>query len=443
MIFTLPNGCKVVYQKQSSDIKISDLFVFVKIGSIYEKDDTRGSSHFIEHMCFKGTRAIPNQIKLFKRFDKHGIKYNAFTDKEYTVYTANCQDEYLHDSIQLFSDMILNSTFDHMKFKTEHNVVIEENIRNQDNMDVQLIVNTDSQVYKDTPYEFPIDDLSYHSKGGSLTHKNTLDMYQKYYVPGNIVISIVTNKSISSIKRAIQKSYFSRNELHYSSIPLCISNISEVNISQTTKYNLIRKSNLSAIYLSLAFRTCPKGNTDEYPLYMLSQILGAAFSSRLFTLLREKHGLTYTSTCSAIYYIHAGHLEFSVTLNSEKLLTNGKSPNGVLPLLVQFLNNIVKNGVTVSEVDMFKGFIRGQQNILLKDTSNICDYNGKKVILEENTDILSYDKLYETYYSRISKRDIDDIIRKYLYPNNLSVTLIGFHLPTETVLKREIRKFGV
>ena len=57
--YTFPNGFRLVYEKPSSNLKNSAIQVFCKLGSIYERDGIRGASHFIEHMCFKGTNKIP------------------------------------------------------------------------------------------------------------------------------------------------------------------------------------------------------------------------------------------------------------------------------------------------------------------------------------------------------------------------------------------------
>jgi predicted Zn-dependent peptidase len=60
---TFPNGFRLIYEKSPSNVPISYLRSFCDLGSVYEQEGTRGSSHFIEHMIYKGTRLRPDRKK--------------------------------------------------------------------------------------------------------------------------------------------------------------------------------------------------------------------------------------------------------------------------------------------------------------------------------------------------------------------------------------------
>jgi predicted Zn-dependent peptidase len=445
IIVRFPNGFRLVFQKSFSDIHVSSIMGFVKLGSIYESDDMRGGSHFIEHMCFKGTSAMPKSKTIFKHFDKHGAYINAFTEKEYTLYTVKCDDDYMEECIHTISDMMLNSTFPKSQFNKEYSVVTEENIKAEDDMPVKINKMMESTVYENTPYANPIDDISYHRSGNPIDYSKMVEFYHQYYRPSNMVLSIITNKPISEIKRILKKSFFMKNiKSSYSHQLIQLQQIVVYPQINQLKINIERKSNLSATYLSFAFRTCPKDHSDEYPLYLLSQILGSTFSSQLFMLLREEHGLTYHSRCVSVFYTQSGHLEIYVELNPKKILKNHpKKTPGVLPILIHFLNLIFKNGILQKDINLFKGYVKGNHQILLENSDNICEYNGKKLLLENKTEFLSYDQIFDANYHSLGKSDIDRVIRTYMRPDNLSVSIIGTDLPSETLLKREIEKFGV
>ena len=93
--FTFPNGFRLIYEKSTSTVPISYLRTFCDLGSVYEPNDCRGASHFIEHMIYKGTRLRPDRKKIFVAFDKIGANTNASTQKRYTVYKIDCQDRYV------------------------------------------------------------------------------------------------------------------------------------------------------------------------------------------------------------------------------------------------------------------------------------------------------------------------------------------------------------
>jgi predicted Zn-dependent peptidase len=444
IIFNFPNGFRIVYQNPLSNLNITSINTVVKVGSIYETADTHGYSHFLEHMCFKGTYLQKDSKIIFNNFDKYGIFFNAFTNKEFTEYVIKCDESLLENTLIFLSDLLLNSTLQEKHFKKEYNVVIEENIKNEDDMNIQLSDYTEQQVYESTPYEYPIDNIKYHKSRKSFSHSKLVEYYKKYYIPENMVLSIVSNIPFLKIRKIVEKSWFIKSIRPR--LPRQINNIIMNNCSSDfPKYHIDRRSNLSAIYLSLAFRTVPKGHPDEYPLFILSRILGSSFSSRLFTSLREENGLTYSSICDTVFYIGGGHIEISVILDYKKILKNSKSLGnqplsnqslGVLPIIIDLINDIhKKDEITKKEVDMFKGFIKGKQLLLSEDSSNISKYNGMKVILENKEEIIPFSKVYDMNYKSIEKKDIDSVIKKYLNRNNLSVSIIGRNIPSLEKIK--------
>ena len=60
----------------------------IEAGSKYENKQNNGISHFLEHMCFKGTKKRPKAIDISREFDSMGAQHNAFTGQEVTGYWA-------------------------------------------------------------------------------------------------------------------------------------------------------------------------------------------------------------------------------------------------------------------------------------------------------------------------------------------------------------------
>ena len=66
-----------------------DFYIAQKVGSILEEDNQRGLAHFLEHMCFNGTRNFPGS-SMIKWLESVGVKFgynlNAYTSVDETVY---------------------------------------------------------------------------------------------------------------------------------------------------------------------------------------------------------------------------------------------------------------------------------------------------------------------------------------------------------------------
>src|SRR5512140_1872032 len=80
----LPNGLRVVCEVVPRVRSAAAAFL-ARTGARDETSPEHGVSHFLEHMCFKGTPKR-SSIEINVRFDELGAIYNAFTGKEHTVY---------------------------------------------------------------------------------------------------------------------------------------------------------------------------------------------------------------------------------------------------------------------------------------------------------------------------------------------------------------------
>jgi predicted Zn-dependent peptidase len=118
-----------------------------------------------------------------------------------------------------------------------------------------------------------------------------------------------------------------------------------------------------------------------------------------------------------------------------------KNKHGVLHLLIQVLNDIVKKGVTQKELDEVKGNIQGHLVLNMERTETKCVHNGIEYILYDNATVVPYKDLYKRHYEHITKKDIHEIIRKYFRPENMFVCLVGENVPKMSVVQSYFRWF--
>jgi predicted Zn-dependent peptidase len=119
----LPNGLEVVAEA-NSDAHSASVGFFVRTGSRDETDEVAGVSHFLEHMCFKGTpRRSADDVN--REFDEIGAHYNAFTSEECTVYYASVLPEYQEGAIDILAD-IMRPSLRQDDFDMEKKVILEE-----------------------------------------------------------------------------------------------------------------------------------------------------------------------------------------------------------------------------------------------------------------------------------------------------------------------------
>src|SRR3989344_238825 len=121
----LPSGLRVIVLPMKDSPTVTVL-TMVETGSEYEKREESGMSHFLEHMCFKGTKNRPKSIDISLELDKIGAANNAFTNYEWTGYYAKANSKHVGKLIDVISDMYLNPTFPAAELEKEKGVIIEE-----------------------------------------------------------------------------------------------------------------------------------------------------------------------------------------------------------------------------------------------------------------------------------------------------------------------------
>ena len=120
----LPSGVRILSERVFG-ARSATVGYWVAVGSRDEHPATYGSTHFLEHLLFKGT-AARSALDIAIAFDAVGGEHNALTAKEYTCYYAKVQDRDLPMAVEVLSDMVTSSLIDPTEFDTERGVILEE-----------------------------------------------------------------------------------------------------------------------------------------------------------------------------------------------------------------------------------------------------------------------------------------------------------------------------
>jgi len=429
-----PNDFQIDYEKSLSDLPLTTLYIFCDVGSAYEYDKVRVASHFIEHMCFKGTKKI-SSAKIFQEYSKIGAYFNAYTSKRYTCYTVKCQDDYVNHSLEILADMLMNSTFNQTEYHREEKVVVEENNNNDNKPEIILEDAIDRMLYEGSSYEPPVDSLDYHTSR-TLKYRDVVDFYHTFYHPSRMLLSVVSNLSFKEIEGMCRKTVFMRK------IPQKIPPIMPVihhgiTLFREPQYLLIEKRGITNVHLSIGFRTCGIRSNDKYALTLLSKIMGNGLSGRLMALLRERKGLVYGASTSMDFFEHMGDITFTTVTKKENLIK--KSGQGVLPLLMQLIKDMIKRGVTAEELEMAKGNYQGNTLLDLQDIVTQTRYNGEAVLIEGlgySEAIVPYQDIYEKFIQKITTKEIFQIIQRYFTEENMCVCILSEKLPSLDIIKK-------
>ena len=193
-----------------------DFYIAQKVGSILEEDNQRGLAHFLEHMCFNGTKNFPGN-SMIKWLESVGVKFgynlNAYTSIDETVYRiSSVPTERI--GVQDSCLMILSDWADGLLLEgkeiDEERSVIHEEWRSQLPPNMRIMEKLLPEIYPDSRYghRLPIGTMEV---VGNFPHQALRDYYEKWYRPDLQGIVVVGDIDVDRIEGKI-KELFSKIE---------------------------------------------------------------------------------------------------------------------------------------------------------------------------------------------------------------------------------------
>ena len=129
---TLKNGLTYYIRRNTKPENKVDLRLVINAGSILETDDQQGLAHFMEHMCFNGTKRFPkNQLvdylqSIGVKFGQHLNAYTSFDETVYFLPIPSDNPEKLEKGFQIIEDWAFNANLTPEEIDKERGVVLEE-----------------------------------------------------------------------------------------------------------------------------------------------------------------------------------------------------------------------------------------------------------------------------------------------------------------------------
>lgn len=346
--FTLPNGLRVLCE-QLPHLRSVSMGVWVKAGSILEREHENGLSHLIEHMAFKGTgRRSAKQIA--QEMDAVGGYLNAATSKLCTCYYAKVIDENLPLAADILSDIVRFPAIDPKELDKERNVVLEEISMTDDSPEDVAYDLIASAMFGKQPLGQTI--LGSRELIASYTREDILSFRARHYSPMNTCVAIAGNFDLNQVKDLMAQ--------RFGDWTGGAGEIFPVNAVNQRPQTLTADKDTEQAHICLGYRGKPLGDADAYPMAVFNSILGGGMSSRLFQRIREESAMAYSVYSAPSAYPHCGDFTIYAAVSPRNVKT-------VLAQIDEETSRLVREGATQEEFDMAKaqlkgGFILGQES---------------------------------------------------------------------------------
>jgi zinc protease len=402
----LDNGLTVLLQENHSAPVVA-LNMWVKVGSIYERDAEAGISHVYEHMLFKGTmtRGVG---EIAQEIEGSGGDINAYTSFDHTVYHITLASRFLDTGLAVMADAIQHSSFDPNELRNEQEVVLEEIKRGEDIPSRKLTEALFATSYQRHPYRRPV--IGSEQTVKSLTRDQILSFFHIWYVPNNMTLVITGDFDPAAVLPHIQAAFrdFAPQLLPTLQVP--------PEPAQRELRMAILVDDIQETLLDIAYHIPGVLHKDSYAIDLLSFIIGGGESSRLYQAVKAEQDLVHAIYSYPFLPRDPGLLVIGATLEEERW-------QDTLTGILAEVQRVQRDGVTTAELDRAK---RNLESEFIYQRETVQGQASQLGYFDAVLGDLAFESRYLRAIARMTGQDIQRVARAYLTRENLTV---GFFLP--------------
>jgi predicted Zn-dependent peptidase len=400
---TLANGARVI-SAPIPNAESAALGIWVRVGGRYEPAALSGASHFIEHMLFKGTRRRSARA-ISQAIEGRGGYLNAYTQEDGTCFYARLPHEYQEEAFDVLADMYREPRLAPADLARERDVIVEE-----------------LRMYRDQPHHlvqeqftqalWPGQALGRPLAGSERTlaafTRDALDTFRRrHYTPRATVFA------------------FSGRVAHADCLRLVREAVARLPAGGAPGFRSIRprlppercrllRRNIEQVHVVLGFRVFGRHDRRRHALRVLNGVLGENMSSRLFQLVRERHGLAYSIQSGYQLFDETGSAGISAGLDRRRA-------RRALELIGREIRRIRDQPITRAEWRRTRDYLIGQFRLGLEGASSqmtwageTLTHYGRYVAPREVLDALA----------AVTIEDVGRVARQVFDPRRLSLSLV-------------------
>jgi zinc protease len=396
---TLENGLVVIVREDHSAPVVSAQ-AWCMSGSIHEgRWLGAGLSHVLEHMLFKGTATRPGS-RIDQEVQEAGGYMNAYTSFDRTVYHIDVPNTGARTAIDILCDIMQNAALPPDELAKEMDVIRREMDMGQDDPGRRASRRLFEVAYTRSPYRFTI--IGYPDIFNELKPDDIRGYYREKYSPNNcffvVAGDIKTDEVIAQVKEAYAKTR---------SRPLP-PDVLPAEPRQTGAREIIEEAPIELGHFHFAWHIPELRHPDVPVMDVLSVLLGAGRSSRLFQQVRERQGLAHHVDAWTYSPGLPGVFGMSAIVDAEKFAS---ARDAMLAEIEKAKTHVVTADELQKAVKQFVSATLAARKTMEGQAQNL---GGNWIAAND----LNYSERYLAAVKRITLADIQRVTRQYLTEEN-------------------------
>ncbi|MFC1994475.1 M16 family metallopeptidase [Chloroflexota bacterium] len=401
----LDNGLRIVTSAMAHARSICTS-IYIGAGSRYELPQQAGISHFIEHLCFKGTERRPTTKEICEDIEGVGGIFNGGTCKEFTTYWAKVARPHFPIALDVLADMLLHSKFDPMEIEKERKVITEEIKRSMDSPQDLVDILIDEVLWPDQALGRDVAGSKETIR--TISRQMISDYMPRQYLPNNTVVSVAGDVSHDEVVASFAKVFADWPQ------GVCGTWFPVVNNQHAPRLRVESKKTEQA-HLCLAVPGLSSMNPDRYISDIINVILGEGMSSRLFLEIRERRGLAYDIHSYSSHLLDSGSVTIYAGVDPKKV-------KDTIVAILKELSQLKEEKVPESELVKAKELAKGRLMLSMEDTRSVSGWMGAQELLTGN--IRSVDEVV-SIVDAINPEDVQRVAQGLFLTNGLTLALVG------------------
>jgi predicted Zn-dependent peptidase len=338
--FQLANGLTIVGERYAHARSVS-LGLWVQLGSSDECPKESGTSHFIEHMVFKGT-SRRSAFEIATALEARGGDLNAFTDREHTCFHATVLPEDLTLALDVISDLVIRPEFDRRDLERERKVLLQELVQIEDVPEDWIFDRFTSMVWKNDPLGQSV--IGSRASIAGVTRAHLKKFFQEHYSADKMVLAVAGRFEFSELLALCENLFVFEDR--QKSLPL------KRMPSRYRPRRLSTAADTETTHVLVGFEGVGITDPTRFDVLSLSVYLGGGMSSRLFQRIREKEALAYSVESEMVPFSDAGLVTIYAGLSNRSL-------DRCMDIISEELVEICEKPIAAPDLDRVKRQLEG------------------------------------------------------------------------------------
>jgi predicted Zn-dependent peptidase len=400
----LPDGPRVISARLPGTRSLA-VAVYVLVGSRLESRERAGVAHFMEHLTFKGTHAMPTTREVSEAIEGVGGSCNAATDRESTVYWTRLPVREAERAFSVLAELVVRPLLREEDIAREREIIVEE-IRSYRDDPGQFVYNVfDEGFFGDTPLGWEIAGDEESVRG--LSVEDIRAFWGAGYKPANLVVAAAGDLSHERVVELVERFFGCGTGVvpEYAPAPEVFP------AARVT----VRSSPIAQAHLCLGLPALPRDHPDQWTLELLNTILGDGSSSRLFQRVREEKGLAYDVHSFQTDFADCGTLQIYAGVDPNSL---GAALEAILAELARLRDEVVPR----AELAKARAYASGRLELRLEESRAMASWLGGQEALHDR--VLTPDEALAAL-DAVSLDDIHALAGRLIKDEGLALAVIA------------------